>query len=78
MTASSFEVKEHVIPCQHIRGYPHATRDATAVLKLAIKQYTPKSATAGVSPAVTIIATHANGIPKVGVHHSNTTAGTTD
>jgi len=64
MAASSFNIKEHVIPCQHIRGYPHASQNATAVLQLAIKQYTPKRVLPGTKPAVTVIALHANGIPK--------------
>jgi hypothetical protein len=63
METSGFNIKEHVIPCQHIRGYRHATKDATAVLQLAIKEYTPKSDVA--EGAVTIIAAHGNGIIKV-------------
>ncbi|KAF2179125.1 alpha/beta-hydrolase [Zopfia rhizophila CBS 207.26] len=64
MASSSFDVKEHVIPCQHIRGYPHAAKDPTAVLRLAIKEYAPKEIVDGATQAVTIIAAHANGIPK--------------
>ncbi|KAF1957628.1 alpha/beta-hydrolase [Byssothecium circinans] len=59
-----FNVTEHIIPCQHIRGYRHATHDATAVLRLAVKEYTPKAKNEIKEGAVTVIAAHANGIVK--------------
>ncbi|KAF2463874.1 alpha/beta-hydrolase [Lindgomyces ingoldianus] len=62
MDSFGFNIMEHVIACQHIRGYRNATKDATTQLRLAVKQYTPKEVP---SPrAITIIATHANGVPK--------------
>ncbi|KAF2017910.1 toxin biosynthesis protein [Aaosphaeria arxii CBS 175.79] len=64
MTSSSFDIKEHVIPCQHIRGYRHASKDQTVALQLAVKQYTPKRVLPDDRPAVTVIGLHANGIPK--------------
>ena len=62
---SAFETTEHVIPCQHIRGYPHSTKSPSALLKLAIKQYTPTFQAEGTQPKITIVAAHANGIVKV-------------
>ncbi|KAF2639069.1 alpha/beta-hydrolase [Massarina eburnea CBS 473.64] len=59
-----FNISEHIIPCTHIRGYRHATKDATAVLRLAVKEYTPKTRGDVEQGAVTVIAAHANGIPK--------------
>jgi len=63
---SSFDVVEHVIPCQHLRGYPRAVKNPTAVLKLAVKQYIPVSYPNTAQNGITIIATHAIGIVKVG------------
>lgn len=60
-----FDVTEHVIPCQHIRGYTQAAREPLALLRLAVKQYVPKHLVDSSQPSVTIIAAHANGIVKV-------------
>lgn len=62
---SVFEITEHVISCQHIRGYPHSAKSPSALLNLAIKQYTPTFQAEGTQPKITIIAAHANGIVKV-------------
>ncbi|KAF1956868.1 alpha/beta-hydrolase [Byssothecium circinans] len=61
-----FVVHEHVTFCQNVRGYPHATTTDSPLLKLAVKEYVPKSSLEATTntPRVTIIATHANGIPK--------------
>ncbi len=64
MSIPSFRVTEHVIPCQHIREYPHAVKSEPAVLKLAIKEYRPLDNINVAPGSVTIIATHANGLPK--------------
>ncbi|KAF2842281.1 alpha/beta-hydrolase [Patellaria atrata CBS 101060] len=65
MSSSLFRVKEHVIPCCHIREYPHATfDDQEEVLELAVKQYTPLDNPSPEPGDVTIIAAHANGFPK--------------
>ena len=67
---ASFHIVEHVIPCQHIRDYPHGTRDKQeAVLRLAIKQYIPLSNLSPQEGDVTIIAAGASGIPKVLLGH---------
>lgn len=55
---------EHVIPCQHIREYPHAVKSESSVLNLAIKEYRPLDNLDVVPGSVTIIAAHANGLPK--------------
>lgn len=65
MSADLFRVDEHIIPCQHIRQYPHATaNEEEDVLHLAVKQYTPLNNLDPKRGDVTIIGTHANGFPK--------------
>lgn len=65
MASELFSIQQYTIPCQHIREYPHGTRnDQEDILQLAVKQYTPLERGVG-EGAVTIIATHANGFPKV-------------
>ncbi|KAI9769112.1 MAG: hypothetical protein M1840_004463 [Geoglossum simile] len=60
-----FLVKEHVVPCQHIREYPQATaHEQEDVLHLAVKQYIPLDNQSPSPGDVTIIAAHANGFPK--------------
>lgn len=52
------------MPGQHIREYPRATADAQEeVLELAVKEYIPRDG--GGEGAVTVLAAHANGFPKV-------------
>ena len=66
--APVFNVVEHVIPGQHIREYPTATKHSQEdALKLAVKQYIPSN-TVDLVPrnAVTIVGLHGNGFPKVG------------
>lgn len=65
MSASLFQITEHVIPCQHIREYPYAVKSEQGVLQLAIKEYKPLDNLEASPGSITIIATHANGIPKV-------------
>jgi hypothetical protein len=63
-----FLVKEHIVPCQHIREYPQATaHEQEDVLHLAVKQYIPLDNQSPSPGDVTIIAAHANGFPKVGL-----------
>lgn len=71
MSDFPFHIKEHVLPCQHIRGYARATaHEQEEVLHLAVKQYTPKDNPHPRPGDVTIIAAHANGFPKVYFTHS--------
>ena len=66
MSSTLFEVVEHSIPCQHIREYPRATKSRQEeVLHLSINQYKPLKTANSCEDGVTIIAAHANGIPKV-------------
>lgn len=66
MYTPKFEVKEHVIPCQYIREYPGATlENQEDTLQLHMKQYTPLDKSNLKPGAITIIAAHANGFPKV-------------
>lgn len=65
MRSSVFQVKEHILECQHIREYARATADSQeAVLHLAIKQYIPLDNLHPKDGDVTIIGAHANGFPK--------------
>jgi len=63
MSSPNFTVTEHVILCQHIREYPRALKK-DAPLKQVVKQYMPLNNRPPESGSITIIATHANGIPK--------------
>ena len=65
--APVFNVVEHVIPGQHIREYPNATKHSQEeTLKLSIKQYIPLDTVDRVPQnAVTIVGLHGNGFPKV-------------
>lgn len=68
MTSKYFGLKTHVLPGQYIREYPGATLDNQEdALKLHIKQYIPIEHVESRPKGVTIIGTHANGFPKVGL-----------
>lgn len=63
-----FTVQSYVLPGQYVREYPAATADSQEdTLKLHINQYTPANRQSCPDGAVTIIAAHANGFPKVRV-----------
>ncbi|KAG8529643.1 uncharacterized protein KY384_005124 [Bacidia gigantensis] len=64
MSQNTFQVLEHVIPCQYVREYPNAIKYKNAQLRLAIKEYKPLGIAKFSPNAVTIIAAHANGFPK--------------
>ncbi|MCJ1397392.1 hypothetical protein MMC11_000585 [Xylographa trunciseda] len=64
MSSSVFSITKHIIPCQHIRGYPRSAKDDTAVLNLAVTEYRPLDNLQAAPGSVTLIATHANGLPK--------------
>ena len=66
MAPSSFQTIEHTVLCQHVREYPHDARPGCeSMLKLAVKQYKPLQRLEPSIDAVTVIATHGNGFPKV-------------
>lgn len=66
MSSQFFRIKEHVLPCQYIREYPGATLcDQDEMLQLHVKQYVPWNGASIGANAITIIAAHANGFPKV-------------
>lgn len=63
MSSEHFTVTEHVVPGCYLREYPGSTIHQEDLLKLHVKQYTPKRPP---SPdAVTVIAAHGAGLPKV-------------
>ncbi|KAI1129368.1 Alpha/beta hydrolase family-domain-containing protein [Nemania abortiva] len=60
-----FHIKEHVVPCQHIREWPRATANSQEdVLHLHVKQYIPQDNPSPQPGDVTILGAHANGFPK--------------
>lgn len=66
MSSKIFNIKSHVIPGQYIREYPAATlQNQEDALQLHINQYTPQDESSSQPGAITIIAAHANGFPKV-------------
>lgn len=71
----AFIINEHVIPCQHLREYSHATSTAEeTVLHLAVKEYIPRDNPNPKPGDVTIIGAHANGFTKVcidEIRHTN-------
>ncbi|KAF2213524.1 hypothetical protein CERZMDRAFT_39253 [Cercospora zeae-maydis SCOH1-5] len=65
MRSFPFDVKEHVVPCQHIRGFPRATaHKQEELLHLSVKQYLPHDNRDAQVGDVTIIGAHAQGFPK--------------
>lgn len=62
----AFIINEHILPCQHLREYAHATSTSEeAVLRLAVKEYIPRENPNPAHGDVTIIGAHANGFTKV-------------
>ena len=64
MSEAVFSVTEHILPGQHIRGYPYSVKSEPATVKLAIKEYRPLDNIDPASGSVTVIAAHANGLVK--------------
>jgi hypothetical protein len=65
MPSPNYKVFQHSINCQHIREYAGGTKDPSVPLTLAINEYRPLNNLGGEAGSITIIATHANGFPKV-------------
>ncbi|PLB51384.1 putative toxin biosynthesis protein [Aspergillus steynii IBT 23096] len=63
-TSTSFRCVEHVVPCQYMREYVAATASEEDVLSLAVKQYIPLDNPSPHAGDVTILAAHANSLPK--------------
>lgn len=65
MSLSFFHCQTHTVPGQHIRHYAHSTaHDQHATFYIHVKQYTPRDNLKPQAGDVTIIATHASGVPK--------------
>ena len=65
MDSNKWEIKSHVIPASHIRGYPRGVRDeATARLRLSVNQYIPRRSSPASRNAATIILMHGVGSSK--------------
>ncbi|CEJ94034.1 hypothetical protein VHEMI09590 [[Torrubiella] hemipterigena] len=65
MSSSFFHCQTHKVPGQHIRHYAHSTaHDQHATFYIHVKQYTPLDNLKPEAGDVTIIATHASGVPK--------------
>ena len=69
MSNQIFRIREHILPGQHIRQYPHSTANGQEdIIKFAVKQYTPLDNLDPSPGDVTILAAHANGFPKASFH----------
>ena len=67
MSSNLFSIHHHVLPCQHIREYPRATRHTQEqTLYMDVKQYQPLDNLAADDGSVTIIGAGGIGFPKVG------------
>ena len=65
MSEELWNIHEHVIPASHIRGYRRGIQDEqTGRLRLAVKQYAPKTAPASKIGDVTLIMAHGIGSSK--------------
>ncbi|CAO1601733.1 MAG: hypothetical protein LQ349_000083 [Xanthoria aureola] len=65
MSAEYWTVNQHTIPASHIRGFSRGVKDEiTAHLRLAVKQYVPKSGQEPQSNAITVIMAHGVGSSK--------------
>ncbi|KAI4169505.1 MAG: hypothetical protein LQ343_005645 [Gyalolechia ehrenbergii] len=65
MSERYWEVTEHVIPASHIRGFSRGVKDeSTAHLRLAVKQYVPRTQKENSAQAMTIIMAHGVGSSK--------------
>lgn len=65
MSTEAFTITEHLVPGSHIREYPGSTVRQENILKLHVKQYTPKHNGDPSADAITFVATHGVGLPKV-------------
>ena len=72
----SFNVKEHVISCQHLRLHGSTDRAGNDHPRLAVKQYTPLSNLISCPGDVTVIGTHAHGFVKVSFPYCGRTSST--
>jgi pimeloyl-ACP methyl ester carboxylesterase len=65
MDYSQWDITKHAIPASHIRGYRRGVRDErTALLKLSVNEYRPKSDEKYGDDAVTIVFIHGVGSTK--------------
>jgi hypothetical protein len=67
-TTKHFQIKEHKVQACHIREYAGSSINQNEALHLHVKQYTPLHKSHGAllpDDAITIIATHGVGLPKV-------------
>ncbi|KAI2679619.1 hypothetical protein CBS147355_4101 [Penicillium roqueforti] len=64
MSSEKFTVTEHLVPGSYIREYPGSTVTQEDVLKIHVKQYTPKHEGPVPADAITFIAAHGVGLPK--------------
>ena len=65
MSEELWDIREHVIPASHIRGFSRGARnEQTGHLKLAVKQYVPRKASGAKVGDVTLIMAHGVGSSK--------------
>lgn len=65
MDLGAWDVKSHIIPASHIRGYKRGVRDETKHrLQLSVNQYTPTHTSEPPTYAATIVFVHGIGSTK--------------
>ncbi|KAE9378214.1 hypothetical protein N431DRAFT_554474, partial [Stipitochalara longipes BDJ] len=64
MSTSKFKVKDHTIPCQHIREEFITSSTSDPKWHMQVKQYTPLCNPSPKEGDITIIASHVNGFPR--------------
>ena len=65
MSEELWDIREHVIPASHIRGFSRGVRnERTGHLRLAVKQYLPRNASGSKAGNVTLIMAHGIGSSK--------------
>jgi hypothetical protein len=67
MSEENFIVKEHIVPCQHIREEFITSSLDDPAWRMQVKQYIPRNNPTPNEGDITIISSHANAFPKVGL-----------
>ncbi|KAN0105880.1 prolyl aminopeptidase-like protein [Hyaloscypha variabilis] len=63
MSSEFFTVKDHIVPCQHIREGFMTTSPDNPGWRMQVKQYTPRDNPSSKEGDITILSSHANGFP---------------
>jgi pimeloyl-ACP methyl ester carboxylesterase len=71
MSCTKFIVKEHIIPCHHIREEFITSSPDDPCWQMQAKQYIPRNNLSPKEGDITVISSHANGFPMVNTHRNN-------